>query len=126
MRGKITHRDRARQIKDFSKLRYGKITPTDIDGFIEYKNKAYVIFEIKLSGKDLPRGQRIALERMADDLAKVKQNTICFVAEHNAEVSKDIQAHNAIVSEYRWESKWIKSSKRTTLKQAIDLFLSKI
>jgi len=41
VRGKIEHRDRARQIRDFSNLRYGNITPTDIDGLIEYQNKCF-------------------------------------------------------------------------------------
>ena len=33
-RGKIRNRECAGQLKDFSGLRFGKITPTDIDGFV--------------------------------------------------------------------------------------------
>ena len=43
-RGVIQNRDRKKQIIDFSGLKYGKITPTDIDGLIEYKDKAMMFF----------------------------------------------------------------------------------
>ena len=67
-RGVINNIQRAQQINDFSNLLYGKITPTDIDGMIEYRGKLYIFFEIKYKDKDMPFGQRLALERLVKDL----------------------------------------------------------
>ena len=38
-RGVILNPARMQQIVSFEGMKYGTITPTDIDGFIEYKNK---------------------------------------------------------------------------------------
>ena len=63
-RGSIQFPDRARQLIDFSGLRYNKITPTDIDGFIEYHDEAIVFMEFKYGNAELPYGQKLALERL--------------------------------------------------------------
>jgi hypothetical protein len=55
-RGKIQYRERARQIIDFSGIRYDNITPTDIDGFFEKADKAFVFYEYKLEGCEMPHG----------------------------------------------------------------------
>jgi hypothetical protein len=47
LRGVIQNVGRKQQINDFSELRFGNITPTDMDGCIEYKDKAYIfIFHV--------------------------------------------------------------------------------
>jgi hypothetical protein len=43
---------RKQQINDFSELRFGNITPTDMDGCIECKDKAYIFIEIKYMNKE--------------------------------------------------------------------------
>ena len=45
--GKITNRDRAMQILDFSNLRYGKCTPMNIDMVLDVKKYGYIFGEIK-------------------------------------------------------------------------------
>ena len=35
------------QINDFSGLQYWKVTPTDIDGFVELSDKGYMFYELK-------------------------------------------------------------------------------
>ena len=69
-RGVINHRERARQINDFRNLLYGSITPTDIDGCIEYQNKAYILIEIKYNDALMSRGQELAFTRMCTILQK--------------------------------------------------------
>ena len=98
MRGKIQYRERAAQIRDFSKLRWGNITPTDIDAFIDFGNRVFVIIEAKLDGVELPRGQEIALERLCDN-CKVE----CFVliVSHNTPIGDDIDFANTLVTKYR-------------------------
>lgn len=64
-RGKIRNREHV-PVKDFSGLRYGKITPTDIDGFVEFKDKIFILLELKFGDSVLKYGQRTALERGCD------------------------------------------------------------
>lgn len=126
-RGIITHKERARQLRDYSGLRYGAITPTDIDGLIEYKDKAYVIYEFKFGDVEITRGQMLAIERLCDDLQKYKM-TIVIIARHNQPVDKEIDAANAIVEKYRLQGKWVimknVTEKLWTCKALTDWFLS--
>lgn len=81
-RGKIRHVERAQQINDFGGLRYGTITPTDIDGIIEMHDRGYIVFEVKYGNADVPRGQRLCLQRMVDDFKKAGKKAIAIVVEH--------------------------------------------
>jgi len=106
-RGQIVSPERARQIKDFSGLLFGTITPTDIDGLIEYHDKAYVIIEVKLEGTAIPDGQELALMRLADDLRHTGKSAIFILAEHYVwDVDDPIDVANAIVIKYRMGRRW--------------------
>jgi hypothetical protein len=123
-RGVINNKDRARQLRDFSGLRYGNITPTDIDGLIEYKDIAYVIFETKFGSAEVPRGQMIAIERLCDDLQNYK-HTIVIISSHNHPVTEEIDLANSIVTQYRWRKKWVDMKDNPyTVKMLVDWFLN--
>ena len=122
MRGEIQYRERARQLRDFSGLRYGNITPTDSDGEIEYHNKAWVFMEAKLKGVELPYGQRLDLERKCDDLQKVKP-TLLLICSHDTPVDMDIDMASTVVSEYRYKGETRRPIKEVTAKEFIDWFL---
>lgn len=125
-RGKIQHRERARQIIDFSGLRFGNITPTDIDGLIEYKDIAYIFYGYKLVDIEMPKGQRLALERIADNLQKAGKQATIFVCVHNVtNPQNDIQASEAIVREFYYCGKWIRDGRRTA-KDITNSFLSMV
>lgn len=64
-RGKIKYPLSAGQLRDFSGLQYGRITPTDVDALIEYQDKAYILIELKTSGVKLEYGQRLRLKECA-------------------------------------------------------------
>lgn len=83
LRGVIQHAERARQLNDFSGLIHGSITPTDIDGLVEYQDKAYVLHEVKYLDKRLPYGQRRAIEIMMDDFTKAGKKALAMVIEHS-------------------------------------------
>lgn len=119
-RGVIRNRDFACQVKDFSGLRFGNITPTDIDGMIEYHNRAYVYIELKHLHTDLPHRQRLALERQCDDMGKVKP-TLLVIASHVT--GGDIDVANTEVIEYRYCKKWKIPQKTTTVHEIIEYFL---
>lgn len=107
-KGRIDYRDRARQLFDFSKLHVGSCYPTDIDGLIDVHNNCTVVLEYKYRNKPVPRGQRIALERLADNS---RIPTIVIVAGHNvADVRRDIQAHSCPVREYYFGGMWHKGT----------------
>ena len=124
-RGTIIHRERAKQLRDFSGLKYGNITPTDIDGFIDFGDRAFVFFEIKCEGMVLPVGQRLALERVTDAAEMAGKYSFAIIAEHNTPVQQDIDVANCIATETRWKMKWTIFKERHTLKQIIDNFLNK-
>jgi hypothetical protein len=123
-RGIILNRERARQIRDFSGMLYGSITPTDIDGLIEYRNKCYVLFEEKYRDAKLPRGQELALERICDDLQKVKP-ALLIVANHEAEPGKDIDVASSFVVKFRFENNWYFVAGKVTTKELTTRFIER-
>ena len=122
-RGKIQYRDRARQLIDFSGLKYGRITPTDIDGFLEYKGKAFVFYEYKLADVEMPYGQSLALTRMVDVLSTAEKEAVLFLCRHNeTNPNKDIVGSNAIVERVYWHGKWYPGGHHT-VKQQTDKYI---
>jgi hypothetical protein len=120
-RGIIRNREYANQVRDFSGLRFGNITPTDVDGMIEYKNICYVYIETKYESAELPFGQRLALERQTDDMQKVKP-TLTVIASHNSQ--GDIDVANTTVTEYRFMGKWRTRTTQTTTFELVDRFIN--
>lgn len=102
-RGVIRNRQFATQIRDFSTLRIGTITPTDVDGLIEYRNKCFILIETKHGNSELPRGQELALERLCDSMNKP---TMLIVASHNTD--GDIDVGGCVVTKYRYAKVWHK------------------
>lgn len=103
-RGLIRNRHRGTQCRDFSGLRFGNITPTDIDGLIEYRDKAYILIEVKYKDAELLYGQQLALERLCDDLQEQKP-TLLIVASHEDD-EDDIDVAKSIVRRCRFKGKW--------------------
>lgn len=64
-RGVIRNRERASQINDFSGLRWGNITPTDVDAMVEFGGRLFVLMECKTGNVEISTGQRLALMRVA-------------------------------------------------------------
>lgn len=121
MRGKINNRERARQIRDYSGLRFGKITPTDIDGLLDFRNKLFVYIEIKLIGAELPYGQKLALERQCDAARKPgSRKTAVLIIEHDTAPEEDIDAASCPVREYRCNGKWGRPTKPITCLAAVE------
>lgn len=124
-RGRIQNRQRAKQIIDFRSLLYGnKITPTDIDGLMEWtSHNAYIIYEFKLSGASVPYGQQRAIEEIVNDMQKAGKIATAFVCEHEVrEPEKDIIAADAIVRKVYWRGKWYVQNERKTVKELTDSF----
>jgi hypothetical protein len=120
-RGVIRNRCYATQVRDFSGLRFKNITPTDIDGLIEYRNICYVCIETKYENSELQFGQKLALERLNDDLSKVKP-VLTIVASHDTD--GDIDVANTTVTEFRFRGRWHMSETVTSTHDLISRFFS--
>ncbi len=125
-RGVITNPDRARQLRDYSGLKFGTITPTDIDGFIEYQGKAHIFIELKHGSAPLPDGQQLAYERLIDDdIGKTNKPAIVIVATHHIDDPQlNINVADAVVDKYRWNGNWHYLTKTTTVKTLIKSFIN--
>lgn len=104
-RGVIRNREFAQKIRDFSGLRWGKITPTDIDMFVEFSGKLYVLAEGKHGSAQLPFGQRLAFQRLVDALHDPPERiAIGLIVEHHTE--GDIDFAQLPVRESRYQGEW--------------------
>jgi hypothetical protein len=99
--GVILNRKRAQQVKSFANLRFkanGKVTPTDIDGYLEFDGQLAIFIELKHDDAPMSYGQRTALRRL---VCNHRCPTIVFLCEHNVDnTDNDIDADNCTVSEY--------------------------
>lgn len=126
-RGAVSNKSRAIQARDFTGLLYGNITPTDIDGVIEYKNRCYVFYEAKhMNAPPMSDGQRIALERICDDLHKQKP-TLLILCIHTFPVNVAINFAVCDVERYRYNGRWWEKGMAwkngITVKELTDRFL---
>ena len=95
-RGKIIHKERSLQVKDFSGLQFGKITPTDIDMSVDFGGKLFMFAELKSNGAELPAGQRWHLESL---VKACMYPAAAYIVEHDTPVDEDIDVANTIVKE---------------------------
>lgn len=121
-RGVVINRRRATQVRDFSGLRYGAITPTDIDALIDFGGKAYVLIEVKHAGTKLPYGQRLAIERVVDCLA-LNSLSLALIAEHDIGPDEDIDVGACVVVEYRARGLWLQPRSVLSVRETVDRFL---
>lgn len=121
-RGVIANRDRKLQVADMSGLRFGKITPTDLDAFIDFGDKLFVFIEGKFSGAPVLYGQMLAIERLCDacDMPP-RRYAFAIIVDHYAPSHQDVDFANTIVRTYRMGREWKHPLKRgTTLIEAIN------
>lgn len=98
---------RIKQVISFDGMRYGTITPTDIDLCIEYHDKAVVLLEYKLKGYGMPKGQRICLERIANDIERSGREATVMLCEHDvADVNQPVKGGDARVKAIYYKHQW--------------------
>lgn len=117
------NKDYGSQLKDFSGLTWGKISPTDIDGFLEFSGKLFIIIETKYDGAPMPYGQKLALERICDGLTHGDSHAILVLTKHNS--SGDIDMASTTVTAYRENANWFTEVPEVTLREMIDIFRRK-
>jgi len=124
IRGRIENIARRQQIIDFSGVRFGNITPTDIDGVIEYNDIAYAFYEIKYANAEMKYGQKLCLERLVNDMMKAGKKAIAMLIRHDIhDVNEQIPAHLCIVEKLYVGETWkIDKKHRTVWDLSVDFF----
>jgi len=125
-RGKIRNRRLASQQKDYSGLRYGKITPMDIDGVVEFSDRLFIFLEYKGVGAPLAYGQRLCMQRIIGAIRQTGREAVAIVAEHAEPAEEDVDCANAIVREYYMGEGWTKPNIAVTVKDMVDHFHGKL
>ena len=113
----------ARQRCGFSGMRWGSITPTDIDAFLDFGNRFFVLIESKHEGAELPDGQRLALERLCD--ASLVP-CVLIVVSHDCPSTQDIDLATTRPLRYRWKGAWIDMNRETTCRELVDSIRTKL
>jgi hypothetical protein len=124
-RGDIYNPARASQLVSFSDFRYGKITPTDVDGLIDFGGNSFVFMELKFNDTLLPYGQRLAIENMSMRLIRGGATVIAIVGEHQTPINEAIVAANATVREYLYHGAWQSPQTHHTCKSLVDAFIAR-
>jgi hypothetical protein len=96
-----------RNFNDLTGLRFGNIYPTDVDGFLEIRNKLFVFIETKFGDSPIPAGQATALNNLADAIHNPDKQKFAYVLLVSHESNGDIDVANGWVTMYRANGKWI-------------------
>ncbi len=121
VRGVIQNRARKQQIADMSGLRFHKITPTDLDGFIDFDNRLFIFIEGKFIATPVLYGQGLSIDRLCDACSNPpKRYSIAIIADHHHPIDEDIDFANMTVRTIRQNSKWRHPMRSITVRQAID------
>ena len=118
----IRHRKTASTLNNFANLQYGKVYPTDIDAFMEFANKVFILIEGKQQGVELKGGQRYALERLCDKCDDGKSKSLLIVCE-NRYLNDEVDLGQSIVREYRSNRVWYSPQLKMTVRNIVDRFL---
>lgn len=123
-RGAIRNPERASQHVDYRGLRWGRITPTNIDGLLDFGARFFFFVELKLRGAPFALGQRLALANVRAAIVDGGKRCVVLVAEHDqADPRTPIPAHSAEVIEILDGQVWRKPSRSVRVREAIDHYL---
>lgn len=104
-RGKIQNPELAAVNRDYSGLRWGKITPSDIDCLIDCGGERYYVIESKRGDAQMSYGQRLNFERVCDGL-HADTETVGILVQHDNPRAAPEDYLDARVTQYRENGKW--------------------
>lgn len=125
-RGVIQNKSKGKQLNSFSGLvRQRNITPTDIDGMIDYGGRFFLYMEGKSVGATMPLGQKMALEAVVCSHWKAGHPSVCILFEHDTPedmeiMVKDCNVKSVFCYEYNFYT-W-KDIKNKTVIEMIEYF----
>lgn len=107
----IRDREQVKQVIDFTGLEKGKISPTDIDGIVEFNNKLLIAWEVKKENNLMQTGQTLLYERINDAWVTEKGKTaFCVLLWHKVQdTTKSISTVNDCdIHSIYYKKKWYK------------------
>jgi hypothetical protein len=129
-RGTIRDRNAGRQLVDFRGLRWGKITPTDLDlsahrvrCSVDMGGRAFAWVEFKHKGAEPTTGQWLHLAYL---VSNSKAPAVAVVAEHEHQITEDIDAATALVRCHlsTFSRAWVQARHGLTVFECLDQFFS--
>lgn len=116
----------AKQLISFDNMKYGKIYPSDVDAFIEYRDKLYILIELKYKNATLPIGQKLMIERLIDRLNETDCLAVAFVCSHETKYDTNIDLASCKIEKIRWNKKWINDTHFKNIKEGVDYLINYI
>lgn len=101
----IKHPEYMSQIMDYSNLRMGKKCPTDLDAFMEIRDKHFIFVECKYGTATLQGGQLYAFEHLTDALQDAGKNSVFILVSHSTHKGNVDLAQCRVVSR-RYKRQW--------------------
>ena len=125
-RGVIQNRARKQQIADMSGLRFNKITPTDLDAFLDFGDRLFVFLEGKFIATPVLYGQQLAIDRLCDATHfPPHRYSFAIIADHTSPVDEDIDFANMVVRSIRQNYEWKPPlQKGLTVRAAVDRMIA--
>jgi hypothetical protein len=98
--GDILHHKRFNQPLHFEGCSFGTITPTDFDAVFEFRDKVFVMVEVKHKNAPTPMGQRWAHERFCKAIShKPGATAVAFYCEHEVPPEDPIMLKDVLATE---------------------------
>ncbi len=110
----IRNSKQVKQTIDFTGVESGNIHPTDIDVVLEFDNEVLILMEVKRKGNEIPTGQRLVLERIADSW-HTKKVVVLYVTHSFDDDNRDIPLSKCSVDSVYWKKEWKNSKKQISL-----------
>lgn len=131
--GNIKNPKRSKQLLRFEGFGFDNkelksVGATDIDAIVDVRDKILIVFEVKLEGKQVPKGQRYVLQRLVEDAKKANKHSIAIVLDHDIEDPiQDVFLANLIVREvYSSEDlRWKPLKKRMTARELANWYVER-
>jgi len=122
-RGEVNNDSRFRQRLLYEGIRYAKITPTDVDAFIDFRDRLYVFAEVKYKDKAIDLGQEIAIKRLVDSShCPPKRHSIALHCRHDIDVG-DVYLRDTRVIRCYYAGQWV--AKNASFIDAVDALVNK-
>jgi len=86
--------------------RHRKITPTDIDGLIDYNGNSFVYIEGKYYTKTIEFGQKRALENLVNSHNKAGNLSCAIIFVHNSPIDEIIMVKDQLIFQVYYNGKW--------------------
>ena len=110
----IRNTKQVKQSIDFTGVESGKIHPTDIDVVLEFDNEVLILMEVKRKNNEIPIGQKLVLERIANSWHTDK-SVVLYVTHDFKNDDKDIPLNQFNVDSIYMNGTWKPPKEAITL-----------